>query len=99
MKSLTTGLMLAALTALAACAGNTSRPTDTGSMALPSTNTTGTTSTTSTARDVGSMTAPSGPGSGGAVSRTVPMGTPSEQGSMALPSAAQGNSVPVPRRY
>ena len=98
MRIVTTGLMLAALTALAACAGNASRPNDTGSMALPSTSG-GATTTTSTTRDVGSTAAPSGPTSGGAISRSTAIGSSGEQGSMALPSGSQGNSVPVPRRY
>lgn len=95
MRMLSTGLAVAALLALGACANNNTRPTDTGSMALPAQGTTGVVTSVPPGRDVGSMQLPSQ--GGGVVSRgsTLPAGA--DTGSMALPGAAQGNSTP--RRY
>lgn len=95
MRIFSTGLTFAALIALAACAGNTNRPSDVGNMALPTVGSPGVSSTVPAGRDVGSMSAPSG--SGGAVSRVAPPSTVPDTGNMALPPAAQGNSAP--RRY
>lgn len=92
MRIVSTGLTFAALVALAACAGNTSRPTDVGSMALPSTGNSGVRASEPLGRDVGSMSAPSG--SGGVVTRTTPAYGAPDTGNMALPPAAQGNSLP-----
>ncbi len=93
MRILSTGLVLGSLIALGACTdSNMTRPSDVGSMALPTTGTQGVTSTVPARRDVGSMSAPSG--SGGTVSRTAPTSSVPDTGNMALPSRAQGNSTP-----
>lgn len=92
MRIFSTGLTFVALIALGACANNTTKPNDVGNMALPTVGNAGTTSAVPAGRDVGSMSAPSG--SGGSVSRLAPAATAPDTGNMALPSAAQGNSLP-----
>lgn len=90
MKSLTTVLALAAVLGTAACAGNTTRPTDTGNMAFPTPVPQGNIGYARPATaDTGSMNAPTV--SGG----SIQTGNPGpDTGNMALPNRAQGNSRP-----
>ena len=90
MKSLMSVLSLAAVLGTAACAGNNTRPTDTGNMAFPTPLPQG---NIGVARpqtlDTGSMNMPTV--SGGALR---PANPGFDTGNMALPSRAQGNSRP-----
>jgi hypothetical protein len=88
MRFVFTSLTVAAVLGVAACANNPNRPTDVGSMQLPS-QTGGVAVRESRTPDTGSMQLP--PPSGGVVTRET---TTPDTGSMALPGAAQGNSLP-----
>lgn len=91
MKSLTTVLSLALALGVAACAGNPPVSTsDTGNMAYPTPVRQGNVGLASPATmDTGSMNMPTA--SGGIASRPSPG---FDTGNMALPSRAQGNSIP-----
>lgn len=90
MKSLMSVLSLAAVLGTAACAGNMTRPTDTGNMAYPTPLPQGNIGVARPATlDTGSMNTPTV--SGG----VLRPGNPGpDTGSMALPNRAQGNSRP-----
>lgn len=90
MKSLMSVLSLAAVLGTAACAGNMTRPTDTGNMAFPTPVPQGNIAVSRPATlDTGSMNTPAY--SGGALR---PANPGFDTGNMALPSRAQGNSRP-----
>ena len=89
MKLVVKGLALAALLGMAACADNANRPTDVGNMATPAPARPGIVDPTIQGRDVGSMQEPRATGG-----VRVRESTTRDTGSMALPSAAQGNSTP-----
>ena len=90
MKSLMSVLSLAAVLGTAACAGNMTRPTDTGNMAFPTPLPQGNIGYARPATlDTGSMNAPTV--SGGTLQ---PGYTGNDTGNMALPTRAQGNSRP-----
>ncbi len=93
MRFVATGLAIATLLGMTACAGNTSRPSDVGNMAYPAPVPAG---NVSTARpqgfDTGSMNTPRAQGG---VLMQEPMRP--DTGNMALPSPAQGNAGT--RRY
>ncbi len=89
MRFFATGVAMAALFGLAACAGNNNRPTDTGNMAYPAPVRAGNIGTSSPGPDTGSMAQPRATGG---VYERLPS-TP-DTGSMALPNRAQGNALP-----
>ena len=92
MKSIATILTLAAVLGTAACAPSTNpnRPTDTGNMAFPAPVPQGNIGTATPATlDTGSMNTPTV--RGGVAS---PGNYGNDTGNMALPSRAQGNSLP-----
>ena len=91
MKSLTTALSLALVLGTAACAGSPATGNnDTGNMAFPTPVKQGNIGYASPASsDTGSMNTPTA--GGGVVSRPSPG---FDTGNMALPSRAQGNSIP-----
>lgn len=93
MKSLATILSLGVVLGVAACAPSTNpnRPTDTGNMAFPSPVPQGNIGTARPATlDTGSMNSPTIVNSG----TLRPGYTGNDTGNMALPTRAQGNSVP-----
>ena len=92
MKSLATVLSLAVVLGTAACSPSTNpnRPTDTGNMAFPAPVPQGNLGTVRPATlDTGSMNSPT---VSGGISRPGNYGA--DTGNMALPSRAQGNSLP-----
>lgn len=90
MKSLLPVLSLAAVLGTAACAGNNTRPTDTGNMAFPTPLPQGNIGVSRPATlDTGSVNRPAYTGGSLAPSPGYP-----DTGNMALPTRAQGNSRP-----
>ncbi len=91
MRFVATGLAIASLLGMTACAGNPNRPTDTGNMAYPTPVPAGVVGTSRpSGLDTGSMNTPRTTGGVATQDQARP-----DTGSMALPNRAQGNSGTV----